>query len=357
MSRSSRRLAASAQLLAVTALILPVSAAALGEASKPLGNPIGPPKPSTGGVSHVHGSTATLDGSVNPHGEVTTYFFEWGPTVSYGHQTTPGTLAAANVGVKVSATVTGFLTGYHYRLVATNNTKTEYGKDRVYTLKPTAMKFTLAKVTGVHALGSSVTISGSLSGTAGPNHRIVLQASSYPFGAFTAVGGPIVTNAAGRFSFYVPNLRASTEYRVATLDPRPTTSAVLTVPVSVRVILHVRTSGHKGLVRLYGTVTPAEVGAKVFIEIEKKPKHERIFRSEKAEEKAEESGPKFAPVFETVVKRATRSFSRFSKVLTITRTGRYRVYVQLRRGPLVSGYSSSVLLHAGSSKRPAKKHK
>ncbi len=123
--------------------------------------------------------------------------------------------------------------------------------------------------------------------------------------------------------------------------------------------LHVRTSKRKGIVRLYGTVSPAEVGARVVFQIQKTPKKERIFKSEKAEEKAEEKGPPFASVFVSVVKRATRTLSRFSKVVTIKKTGHYRAYVELRRGPLASGYSSTVTLHArpATKKRKAKRKK
>lgn len=46
----------------------------------------GEPKPhfGTGGVSHVSGTSAQLEGSVNTEGLATTYFFEYGPTVTYG---------------------------------------------------------------------------------------------------------------------------------------------------------------------------------------------------------------------------------------------------------------------------------
>ncbi len=48
----------------------------------------------------------------------------------------------------------------------------------------------------------------------------------------------------------------------------------------------------------------------------------------------------------TTVKRATRSFSRFSQVVTVRKAGRYRAYVVLPTGALVSGASSSVTLRA-----------
>ena len=90
------------------------------------------------------------------------------------------------------------------------------------------------------------------------------------------------------------------------------------------------------LVRLYGTVTPAEVGARVLLQVRKavRPKG------------SSERTSRFATQFSTVSKRATKSFSRFSRVTKVKVTGRYRAYVQLHKGPLVSGSSRSVLVHA-----------
>ncbi len=55
------RLAVAAQLLAVAALSLPAAASAKSTTGKPL--------VSTGPVTHVRGTTGTLTGSINPHGE------------------------------------------------------------------------------------------------------------------------------------------------------------------------------------------------------------------------------------------------------------------------------------------------
>src|SRR6478672_4673215 len=45
------------------------------------------PRAATGTVGHVRGTSAVLQGSVNPNGLDTTYFFQYGPTIAYGHQT------------------------------------------------------------------------------------------------------------------------------------------------------------------------------------------------------------------------------------------------------------------------------
>lgn len=74
---------------------------------------------------------ATLHGSVNPNNAQTTYYFEYGPTTSYGSKT--GSVQANGLTSKsVLATLTGLKPGklYHYRLVAQNAQGTVRGRDR-----------------------------------------------------------------------------------------------------------------------------------------------------------------------------------------------------------------------------------
>jgi hypothetical protein len=109
----------------------------------------------------------------------------------------------------------------------------------------------------------------------------------------------------------------------------------------------VRSSGHLGLVRLFGTVTPAAVGAQVEIQLEKKVRP-------RAGSEETEPAIRFATQFTTVVKKAGRTFSRFSLVATVRHGGHYRAFVKLKPGPLVSGSSTqTVLLHAAPTKRKA----
>ena len=130
-------------------------------------------------------------------------------------------------------------------------------------------------------------------------------------------------------------------------------------------MLKVRSSSHKGLFRLYGTVTPAEVGAHVFVQLEKPPAEEEPRTRRKAQQagKARQGqarkggkGPTFATKFKTVVKPGTKTLSRFSVVVKVATTGHYRVIVEIPPGPLVSGHSTTVLLHAPATTK-AKKNK
>ncbi len=372
-SRIARRIALSVAILLCAASALPLaSPAATAKGTKPEA-----PHVATGEVSHVSGTSATLEGSVNPHNLATTYYFQYGPTVAYGAQTTPAGLAAGAATIKVSRSVTGLQPGYHYRLVATNTDGTKFGHDRTFTTKKKKEEagFTLPKSFAPTPLGGVFILSGTLTGPGNANRAIVLQASPYPYSApFADVGSPIVTNAAGRFSFRVANLSTSTRFRVSTLGSAPVHSLIVPAQVAVRVALKVRSSSHKGLVRLYGTVTPAEVGAHVFFQLETPPKTEKTVKSEKPaklekpgkpgksgqsgkSEKAEEraEAPKFSTKFSTVVKRGTKTISRFSAVVNVRDSGHYRAFVEIRPGPFVSGHSQSVLLHAPAKKTGTKK--
>ncbi len=341
-TRAVRRLLV---LLALAACAAPLVAQAATAPAKPTA-----PKATTGGATAVHGTSATLVGTVDPGGAAATYSFEYGPTIAYGKRTTPGKLPAGTSRVKVGQAVAGLIAGYHYRLLATNEVATAYGKDRTFGVKKKAgkTKFTLPKTSAPTVYGGTYVLSGTLGGTGNANRALVLQASPYPFlEAFTTIGVPVHTDAAGRFGFRVPHMVKTTQFRVATLDPRPLYSHVTTQQVAVKVSLKVRSSGSRGLVRLYGTVTPAKPGAHLDFQLFKAV---RPGNSPKAEEKT----ARFATQFSTLVKKGTATVSRFSVVVKIVRGGSYRAYVNLtKKGTVTSGASRSVLLHAApsSSKR------
>jgi hypothetical protein len=370
-----RAMAARVSVVASVLVLALTQAALAGSTSAP-----GAPTVATG-TSRAVGFQVQLDGSINPNGEATTYYFQYGPTLAYGSQTTTENLAAGTSKDPVSQLVSGVLPGYHYRLVASNAKGTANGHDHVYVIKkststtkaksPTSKKPTLAFTVSKppaegQVVGSSLTITGTLTGPGATGHQIVLQASPYPSSAvFTNVGAPVTVNATGRFSFFVAHLTRSTRYRVATVGLAPIYSQVITALATVRVTLHVRTARSAGLVRLYGTVSPAVTGATVFFQVQEPPKPHtnnvpaKPPKNQKAEEKAEEKAeqaetPKYATEFSVPVKRATKTFSRFSIVEAIRKTGLYRAYVEVPKGPLASSHSSNIELHAAPTKKKSK---
>jgi uncharacterized repeat protein (TIGR02543 family) len=85
----------------------------------------------------IRTASATLNGTVNPNGFITTAQFEYGLTTAYG-STASVTLSPANgMAVQtVSATLSGLQAGetYHYRLTANNSGGTSMGMDNTLTI-------------------------------------------------------------------------------------------------------------------------------------------------------------------------------------------------------------------------------
>ena len=94
----------------------------------------GAPVVITNPATSVTASSATLNGSLDPHGLTTTVSFQWGMTTSYGH-TTAMQSQTGNTYRNITANISGLTTHttYHFRIVATNSGGTRYGSDRTLT--------------------------------------------------------------------------------------------------------------------------------------------------------------------------------------------------------------------------------
>jgi phosphodiesterase/alkaline phosphatase D-like protein len=88
----------------------------------------------TNAASLVASFSATLNGTVDPHGLSTTVHFQYGTTTSYGSTTGSQTKTGStyqNVGANISGLNAN--TTYHFRIVATNSGGTVYGADQTFT--------------------------------------------------------------------------------------------------------------------------------------------------------------------------------------------------------------------------------
>ncbi len=96
--------------------------------------PTGSPGVTTNPATNVASFSATLNGSIYPHGLTTTVYFQYGTTFSYGH-TTASQTETGNTYQSVSVNISGLTasTRYHFRIVATNSAGTVYGADRTFT--------------------------------------------------------------------------------------------------------------------------------------------------------------------------------------------------------------------------------
>ncbi len=103
-------------------------------------SPPGPPNAVTDPPSAVGETSAMLAGTVDPNGQATEYFFEWGLTSAYDRSTETLPLAAQDRSAHaVTAMLGGLLAGtvYHYRLVAKNASEQVAGVDREFTTTAT----------------------------------------------------------------------------------------------------------------------------------------------------------------------------------------------------------------------------
>jgi hypothetical protein len=94
----------------------------------------GPPVVATNPATLVASFSATLNGSLDPHGWGTTVHFEYGPTTSYG-STTPVQTQSGDTYRNIGTNISGLManTTYHFRIMATNSAGTRFGGDRTFT--------------------------------------------------------------------------------------------------------------------------------------------------------------------------------------------------------------------------------
>jgi hypothetical protein len=165
---------------------------AIGLLAAPAAIAAGEPVASTGNATAITPTSATLNGVVNPEGQATTFYFEYGTTTSYGSQTAMAAAGAGSADLKVIAQAPSLATNatYHYRLVATNASGTTLGSDVSFkTPKPP-----IPVVSTRHPKDVTQT-SATLTGVVNPEG----QATTYVFqyGMSTAYAGQTPAASAG----------------------------------------------------------------------------------------------------------------------------------------------------------------
>jgi hypothetical protein len=144
----------------------------------------------TGSATAVTTTSATLNGTVDPSGRPTTWYFEYGTSTSYGTKTPVKDAGSGAGAVAVAASVTGLKTGrtYHFRLVATNDAGTSRGSDQSFLTSA-------APVVTTKAASSVKDTTATLNGSVNPNG----QATNvyFEYGTSTAYGAKSPAVSAG----------------------------------------------------------------------------------------------------------------------------------------------------------------
>jgi hypothetical protein len=283
------------------------------------------PTVDTGAASQVTYSSATLNGTLDPNGQSTTYYFQYGPTKAYGQQTLIGGVAAGQSPVHVSAQITGLQPAavYHYRLVALNSAGAQSGKDRTFTTLKVPLSLAILGAPNPVPYGTAVTIEGTLSGTGNGQREVILQSNPFPYTqGFLNVGNPELTSSSGSFSFPVLGLTEATQFRVLTTTKSVVVSPVLTEGVAVRVSVHYRHTRRRHRVRIYGTVVPSEPGMQV-----------GIFRVRRGHTRL---------IAGTILHAKGLTSSAYSRVVRVVRGGVYIVLARVTDGSHTSAYSTPI---------------
>jgi len=197
----------------------------------------GPPVVLTGSAQGASTSGATLTGSVNPQGNATNWWFEYGLTTSYGSKTPPKSAGSGTAATGVSAAITKLTAGttYHYRLVAQSSTGTTNGSDVTFT---TIAALSLQSSTTQVVYGSAATLSGTV---ATRQSGVTVSVLDEPFGQTSyATLGSVVTGPGGTWSLQV-RPRVQTAYQAQTADGTSTAVTIGVRPaISLRVITNAR---------------------------------------------------------------------------------------------------------------------
>jgi hypothetical protein len=285
------------------------------------------PGVSTGAAESVSYGTATLAGSIDPHGSDTSYYFQYGPTRAYGAQTAIADAGAGTSALRVTVPVSGLqpLTTYYFRLVAVNAAGAATGGDRAFATLKVPLSLAILAAPNPTLYGGTVTIQGTLSGTGASGAPVVLQDNPFPYTqGFADTGNPELTTAVGGFSFPVLGLTEATQFRVVTTTKVPVVSPVAVEGVAARVEAHVGRTRRRHYARIYGTVTPAVNGAEVAVM--------RI------------TGGRNQLVAGTTLRHRNTTSSRFSRVVRVHRGAVYRVLVRVTNGAQTSNYSQPLFI-------------
>jgi hypothetical protein len=213
-------------------------------------------------------TSATLTGTVNPEGQTTTYYFQYGTSTAYD-KTTPSSPANAGNGTKnvpVSAPAGSLAanTTYHYRLVATNGSGTTTGADHAFKTGNPGKNSPAVKIVATPnpiVFGQLTTVSGSVNGPGTAHTSVTLQRSRSATGPFVNVA-TTTTGPKGTYSFPARGFSSNTWLRAVA---NGVNSPLLLVHVRFHVSFFV-SNAHPlrgALIRFHGRVAPRHNGMRV----------------------------------------------------------------------------------------------
>jgi hypothetical protein len=194
----------------------------------------------TDAATAITSTGATVNGTVNPNGQATTYAFQWGLTSSYGNEAplAPASAGSGSANVHVSLDLGGLASGtvYHYRVIATDAGGVTAGADGTFTTTGTAPGPATVTTSGATSVtATSAALNGSVvAGTApttcsfayGPttSYGSMTSAQQVPAGATSVAMTATISGLASATAFHYHLVCNSATGTVAGTDQTVTTA-------------------------------------------------------------------------------------------------------------------------------------
>jgi hypothetical protein len=230
------------------------------------------PRAFTDGADQFTPVGGVVHGRVDPNGQPTAAWFQYGSTKNYGNRT-PSQNAGLSPGlVPIAAQISGLKsnTTYHFRMVAENKDGRKNGADRTFkTTKPTSTPvFTPNPV----RFGAPVAVSGQVVGTGANGAQVSLFGHPFPYtDPFTKYGNTVVADKNGNYLFILASALSNSIFEVRGNTSPPFTSAPQQLHVASNISLHTPTRVKpRGRVHFWGIVSPTQDG--IVVEIQKQLK-------------------------------------------------------------------------------------
>jgi hypothetical protein len=227
------------------------------------------PSVETAPASSVGTDRATLNGSVNPNGQSTSWWFEYGTSTSYGLKTSTHNAGSGTRAIDVSAGLNRLSVGttYHFRLVATNGTGTSYGGDQSFnTSAPPAVQTNPAQ----NVAATSAVLSGSVDPRGSSTSWHFDYGTTSAYGLKTATQNLGSGSGARPVSVTISNLSPSTTYhfRLVATNAAGTTAdgdMSFSTPAAVSLTASVLRVIAGQYITLTGTVFGGQAGTQVTV--------------------------------------------------------------------------------------------
>jgi hypothetical protein len=221
--------------------------------------PVASPTVTTKSASSIRDTTATLNGSVNPLGQSTNAYFEYGTSTSYGAKSSVKSVGSGNNSTNVAIGITGLTPGatYHFRIVAQNASGTSAGGDQ---------SFTTTGPPGIQAASASSITSSTATLNASLDSRGHTTTWYFDYGTTASYGTKTASHSQGsnpgshNVSFGIGGLNAGTVYhfRLVGTNSSGTTAGPDTVFTTagpaVTVAASVQAVSFRGAVTLRGRI-------------------------------------------------------------------------------------------------------